>query len=50
MVESVNGSILTKIINLSYLLDYSSIYASILNKTDPSPVKSIDYVKKNVSG
>ena len=49
MVESVNGSILTKIINLSYLLDYSSIYASVLNKTDPSPVKSIEYVKKNVT-
>ena len=47
MVESVNGSILTKIINLSYLLDYSSIYASILNKTDPTPVKSIEDVKKN---
>ena len=48
MVESVNGSILTKIINLSYLLDYSSIYASILNKTDPTPVKSIEEVKKKL--
>ena len=48
IVESVNGSILTKIINLSYLLDYSSIYASILNKTDPTPVKSIEDVKKKL--
>jgi glucose/mannose-6-phosphate isomerase len=48
IVESVNGSILTKIINLSYLLDYSSIYASILNKTDPTPVKSIEEVKKKL--
>ena len=48
MVESVNGSILTKIINLSYLLDYSSIYASVLNKIDPTPVKSIEYVKKKL--
>ena len=45
-VESVNGSILTKIINLTYLLDYSSIYASILNKIDPTPVKSIEDIKK----
>jgi glucose/mannose-6-phosphate isomerase len=43
----VNGSILTKIINLNYLLNYSSMYASILNKTDPTPVKSIEDVKKN---
>jgi len=48
MVESVNGSILTKIINLSYLLDYSSIYASVLNKIDPTPVQSIEYVKKKL--
>jgi glucose/mannose-6-phosphate isomerase len=47
-IESVNGSILTKIINLSYLLDYSSIYASILNKTDPTPVRSIEDVKKKL--
>ena len=47
-VESVNGSILTKIINLSYLLDYSSIYASILNKIDPTPVKSIEDIKKKM--
>jgi hypothetical protein len=29
-------------------LDYSSIYASILNKTDPTPVKSIEDVKKKL--
>jgi len=48
-VESVDGSILTKIINLSYLLDYSSIYASILNKIDPTPVQSIEDIKKKLA-
>ena len=48
VVESVNGSILTKIINLSYVLDYSSIYASVLAKTDPTPVKSIEFIKARV--
>ena len=44
-VLSVNGSILSKLVNLIYLLDYSSIYLSMINKTDPSPTRSIDYVK-----
>ncbi len=44
-IISIKGSILSKLINLIYLLDYSTIYKSILDKTDPSPVKSIDFVK-----
>jgi len=47
-ISSVNGSILTKLINLIYLLDYASIYMAISNKTDPSPVKSIDFIKKKL--
>jgi len=45
-IISVNGSILSKIINLIYLLDYATIYKSILDGVDPSPVKSIDFIKK----
>ena len=45
---STEGSILTKIINLIYILDYSSIYLAILSNTDPSPVNSIDYIKKKI--
>jgi len=48
-VHSLRGEILTKLINLIYLLDYSSIYRAVLAGTDPSPVKSIDYVKKKLS-
>jgi glucose/mannose-6-phosphate isomerase len=48
IIDSVDGNILTKIISLIYLLDFSSIYHAVLSKTDPSPVKAIDYVKKNI--
>ena len=47
-IKSVEGGILSKIINLIYLLDYASIYLALLSKTDPTPVKSIDFVKKNL--
>ena len=47
-IVSTNGSILTKLINLIYLLDYASIYLSILNKIDPSPVKSIGFIKEKL--
>ncbi len=44
-IISIKGNILSKIINLIYLLDYSTIYKAVLNQIDPSPVKSIEYVK-----
>jgi len=47
-IYSVKGSILSKIINLIYLLDYAAIYKSVIDGTDPSPVKSIEYIKKRV--
>lgn len=48
-IESSDGHILTKLVSLIYTLDYVSIYKAILNKTDPSPVKSIDFVKNRLS-
>jgi len=47
-VFSVNGSILSKLINLIYLLDYSTIYRAILSDVDPSPIRSIDFVKSRL--
>lgn len=44
-VVSVRGSILTKLVCLIYLLDYASIYHAVLIGLDPSPVKSISFVK-----
>jgi len=47
-IESLDGSILSKITNLVYLVDYSTIYFSALNQTDPSPVDSIDFIKSKL--
>ena len=48
-IMSESGSILSKIINLIYLLDYSTIYKAVLDKVDPSPVISIDFVKSKLN-
>jgi len=48
-ITSVNGEILTKLVCLVYLLDYASIYKAVLNKTDPSPVSSIQFIKNKLS-
>lgn len=45
-IHSVKGSIISKLINLIYLLDYSSIYLAALSKIDPSPTKSIEFIKR----
>ena len=47
-VLSVSGNILTKLISLIYLLDFVSIYKSVLSKTDPSPVNSINFIKSKI--
>lgn len=48
-VNSVSGSILSKIVNLIYVLDYATIYKAVMFGTDPTPISSIDFVKNNVS-
>jgi len=45
---SNKGDIISKLVNLIYILDFTSIYLAIKNKTDPTPVKSIDYIKKRL--
>lgn len=47
-IMSVNGNILSKLICLIYLLDYVSIYRALLNKRDPTPVSSINYIKERL--
>ena len=44
-VTSVNGNIISKIVSLIYLLDYTSIYKAVMLGIDPSPVKSIEFIK-----
>ena len=47
-VKSVSGNILTKLITLTYLLDYASIYRAILSEIDPTPVSSINFIKNRI--
>ena len=47
-ISSVPGNIFTKIITLSYLLDYASLYRAILSGIDPSPVLSINFIKDRI--
>ena len=48
-VSSVKGNIISKIVNLIYLLDYTSIYRSVISGVDPSPVSAIDFIKEHLS-
>ena len=47
-ITSIEGDIISKLVNLIYMLDYASIYLAIINKIDPTPVKSIEYIKKRL--
>jgi len=47
-VLSEKGNILSKLVCLIYLLDYSSIYLAIKEGIDPTPIKSIDFLKNRL--
>jgi len=47
-IVSIKGNILSKLMHLIYLLDYTSIYKAIISETDPTPVKSIDFIKNRL--
>jgi len=47
-IFSVEGSIISKINCLIYLLDFVSIYLGILSKIDPTPIRPIDFVKSKL--
>lgn len=47
-IFSVDGSILSKLIQLIYLFDYTSIYLSVIKKIDPTPVIPINFIKKKL--
>jgi len=47
-IFSVNGSILSKLINLIYLLDYVSIYRAVISNIDPTPIPPIDFIKEKL--
>ncbi len=47
-IMTIQGSILSKLINMIYLLDYASIYRAVHAGVDPSPIKAIDFVKSRL--
>jgi glucose/mannose-6-phosphate isomerase len=47
-VFSTDGSLLTKLINLNYFLDYSTIYRAVLSKIEPSQISAINYIKERL--
>jgi len=48
-IISIKGNILSKLICLIYLLDYSTVYRAVLSKVDPSPIPAIDFIKNRLS-
>ncbi len=48
-ILSVQGNILSKLITLIYYLDYTSIYLAVLNNTDPTPIRSINFIKSKLN-
>ena len=48
-IISIGESLLTRMFSLIYLADFVSIYLAILNETDPTPIKNIDYLKSSLA-
>ena len=47
-VPTIDGGILSKIICMIYVLDYSSIYYAIRLGINPSPINSINFIKERL--
>lgn len=45
---TVDGNILSKLVCLIHLLDFTSIYLAALSEIDPTPVKSIEFIKERL--
>ena len=42
------GGIVTKLVSLIYILDYATIYRAIMSNIDPTPIRSIDFIKEKL--
>jgi len=49
VIDSQSKGELSQMMSLIYFGDWVSYYLAILNDTDPTPVKAIDYLKKRLS-
>jgi len=48
-LEFPGGSMLSEVLQMVLFTDYVSFYVALLNGADPSPVKSIDYLKDRLA-
>ncbi|MBU1853220.1 MAG: bifunctional phosphoglucose/phosphomannose isomerase [Candidatus Omnitrophica bacterium] len=48
-LEREKGSLLVRLFSLIYIGDFVSFYLAILNDIDPTPVKSVDYLKSELA-
>ncbi|MBU3911146.1 MAG: bifunctional phosphoglucose/phosphomannose isomerase [Candidatus Omnitrophica bacterium] len=48
-IERKSGGLLARIFSLIYIGDFVSFYLAILNDIDPTPVKSVDYLKAQLA-
>ena len=48
-LEFSGASMLSEVLQLTLFTDYVSFYVALLNGVDPSPVKSIDYLKDRLA-
>ena len=48
-VKSIGNGLLARMFSLIYMGDYVSFYLAILNKTDPTPVERITYLKEELA-
>ncbi len=46
VVEAIGASALAQVMSLILLGDYTSFYLAVLNRVDPTPIDSIDFIKK----
>jgi glucose/mannose-6-phosphate isomerase len=49
VINGVGAGALSQMLYLVLLGDYVSYYLAMLNNVDPSPVKAIDFLKKNLA-
>ena len=49
VLEREKGGMLARAYSLMYIGDFVSFYLAILNNIDPTPVKTIDYLKKELA-
>jgi len=48
-IEAKGNSLLSQMLSLIYVCDWISFYLAILNRVDPTPVKRIEFLKKELA-